>query len=324
MSKPKIFITKPIPKEVENFLSQYCDYEKWDSDEKIPTEELIKNIDDIEGLLTTGIKIDRELLSHSPKLKVVSDISVGYDNFDIDAMKEKNIIGTHTPFVLTETVSDLVLALILSTARRITELDQYVKGGKWEKEIGDELFGVDIHHATLGIIGLGRIGKSVAKKAKLGFDMNVIYYNIHRKLDIEKDLGIEYSDLESLLKESDFIAVMVPFNKDTYHFIDSKEFDLMKKSAIFINASRGQTVNEKALIDALKNKKILAAGLDVYEKEPVNLDNPLLKMPNVVTVPHIGSATAKTRFDMAMLAAENLVKAVQGKTPPNVVPELKK
>lgn len=323
MDKPKVFIAKPIPEKVEAFISEYCEYRKWDSDERIPKDKLIENLADAEGLLISGTKIDEEILSHSPKLKVVSDISVGYDNFDIEAMKRKSVMGTNTPFVLNETVSDLVLALMISAARRITELDQYVKQGRWKKEIENDGFGVDMNHATLGIIGMGRIGEYVARKAKLGFNMDVLYYNKNRRLNIEKELGVEHENFDDLLKKSDFISIMVPYNKHTHHMIDYREFDMMKKSMIFINTSRGQVVNEKALIDALNNKKILAAGLDVYETEPVSPDNPLLKMPNVITVPHIGSATEKTRFDMAMLAAKNLVKAVLGEVPPNVVPELK-
>jgi gluconate 2-dehydrogenase len=323
MNKPKVFITKPIQKEVENYISEYCDYDIWNSDKKISRECLIQKLSDIDGLLTTGFKIDEELLSYAPKLKVVSNISVGYNNFDINAMKSKNIIGTNTPYVLNDTVSDLVFALMLSVARRTPELDLYVKQGKWKKDDGKALFGVDVHHATLGIIGMGRIGESVAKKAKFGFDMNVIYYDKNRKPSIEESLGIKYTDLETLLKESDYIALLIPLIKDTHHLISYEEFEMMKKSAIFINTSRGETVNEEALIDALKNKKILAAGLDVYNVEPINEDNSLLKLSNVVTMPHIGSATEKTRFDMAMLAAENLVKAVLGEVPPNIVPELK-
>ncbi|CAB1255195.1 2-hydroxyacid dehydrogenase [Clostridium sp. MT-14] len=323
MDRPKVFIAKPVPKEVEEFIAKYCDYKKWDSDSEISEGELIKNLKDVEGLLTSGTKINDRILAHSPRLKVVSDISVGYDNFEINAMKQRKVIGTNTPFVLNETVSDLIMTLIMSTARRISELDSYVKKGKWKKDIDSNLFGVDINHATLGIIGMGRIGECVARKAKFGFNMNVLYHNRNRRLNIENELGVQYESLDDLLKKSDFISVMVPYNKNTYHIIDYKEFDLMKKSAIFINASRGQTVNEKALVDALNNNKILAAGLDVYETEPIDPENPLLKMTNVITLPHIGSATAKTRFDMAMLAAENLVKAVLGKTVPNMVPELK-
>jgi gluconate 2-dehydrogenase len=323
MTKPKVFIARPVPKKVEEFVAEYCEYKKWDHDEKISKDELIENLVDVEGLLTVGTSIDEEILSRSPKLKVVSNISVGYDNFDIEAMRKNGVIGTNTPFVLNETVSDLVMALIISTARRITQMDQYVKQGRWKNEIGSDLFGADVNHATLGLIGMGRIGKCVARKAKLGFDMNVLYYNRNRRPDVENELGVEYSDFDDLLKKSDFISVMVPYNRDTYHMIDYREFDLMKESAIFINASRGQTVNERALIDALNDKKIFAAGLDVYEKEPVEGNNPILEMCNVVTLPHIGSATKKTRFDMAMLAAENLTAAVLGKVPPNVVPELR-
>lgn len=323
MSKPKVFITKPIPKEAEAYISQYCDYEIWSSDKKISREYLIEKLSDIDGLLTTGFKIDEELLSNAPNLKVVSNISVGYNNFDINAMKSKKVLGTNTPNVLNETVSDLVFALMLSAARRTPELDLYVKQGKWKKDDGNVLFGVDVHHATLGIIGMGRIGEFIAKKAKLGFDMNILYYDKYKKASIEESIGIKYAELETLLKESDYVVLMIPLTKDTYQLINYKEFEIMKKSAIFINTSRGETVNEEALIDALKNKKILAAGLDVYNTEPINMDNPLLKLSNVVTTPHIGSATEKTRFDMAMLAAKNLVKAVMGEVPPNIVPELK-
>ncbi|MBC2581871.1 D-glycerate dehydrogenase [Clostridium sp. DJ247] len=324
MSKPKVFIAKPIPRHVENYIAQYCDYRKWDFNEEIPKEKLFKELLDAEGLLTAGSKIDEELISHAPKLKVVSNLSVGYNNFDINAMKTRNILGTNTPYVLNDTVADLAFALILSSARRISELDLYVKQGKWEEEVNENLFGIDVHHSKLGIIGMGRIGEAIAKRGKLGFDMDVLYYNRSPKSHVEEKLGVKYTSLEILLKESDFIVLMTPLTKDTYNLIDYKEFDLMKKSAIFINVSRGQTVNEEALVHALRNKKILAAALDVYNTEPVNLDNPLLKMPNVVTVPHIGSATSKTRFDMAMTAAQNLVKAVLGEIPPDLVPELKK
>lgn len=239
-------------------------------------------------------------------------------------MKERNIIGTNTPGVLDNTVADLIFGLILSSARRIAELDRYVKEGNWKREEDETLFGIDVHHSTLGIIGMGRIGEAVAKRAKFGFDMEVCYHNRNRKKEAEERLGVEYCDLKSLLAKSDFIVLMTPLSDETHHFIDFEEFNIIKNTSIFINASRGKTVNEEALIEALKSKKIRGAGLDVYEKEPVNPENPLLKMSNVVTVPHIGSATEKTSFDMIMLAAENLVKALYGETPPNIVPELHK
>ena len=324
MNKPKVYVTTRIPEEVESFIAEFCDYEKWESEENIQKSELLNKLADKEGvLLSGGIKIDSEIINHAPALKVVSNISVGYNNLDIEAMKARNIIGTNTPNILDDTVADLIFGLAISAARRITDLDRYVKDGKWKAGDDKALFGVDIHHTTLGIIGMGRIGEVIAKRAKFGFDMDVLYYNRKRKLDVEERLGVVYSDFKELLARSDFIVVMTPFTKDTYHLIDFKEFNLMKKTAIFINASRGQTVNEDALIEALQNKKILAAGLDVYETEPVSIKSPLLKMSNVVTVPHIGSATEKTRFNMAMAAAQSLVKALSGEIPLSIIPELK-
>ncbi|MFT5871393.1 MAG: gluconate 2-dehydrogenase [Clostridium sp.] len=324
MNRPKVYIAQLIPKDVENYIAQFCDYEKWEGKQDIPRSELLEKLHDKEGVLLSGCLINEELLSLAPKLRVISNVSVGYNNFDLQQMKEKNIIGTNTPAVLDDTVADLIFGLILSSARRIAELDRYVKEGKWSRDDNETLFGIDVHHSKLGIIGMGRIGEAVAKRAKFGFDMEVCYHNRSRKKDVEERLSVKYSDFKSLLAKSDFIVLMTPLSDETRHLIDFEEFNIMKKNAILINASRGQIVNKQALIEALQSKKIRGAGLDVYEQEPINLDNPLLKMPNVVTVPHIGSATQKTRFDMAMLAAENLVKALQGEMPPNIVPELYK
>ncbi|HZK71564.1 MAG TPA: D-glycerate dehydrogenase [Clostridia bacterium] len=324
MNKPKIYIAQIIPREVESYIAQFCDYEKWEGEQAIPRSELLDKLSDKDGVLLSGFWINEELLNRAPKLRVISNVSVGYNNFDLQAMKERNIIGTNTPGVLDNSVADLIFGLILSSARRIAELERYVKEGNWKRGDNENLFGMDVHHSTLGIIGMGRIGEAVAKRAKFGFDMEVCYHNRNRKKDVEKRLGVEYCDFKSLLAKSDFIVLMTPLSDETRHIIDFEEFNIMKNTAIFINASRGQTVNEQALIEALQSKKIRGAGLDVYEKEPVNPENPLLKMSNVVTVPHIGSATEKTRFDMAMLAAENLVKALYGELPPNIVPELHK
>lgn len=322
MTKPKVYIAKEVSKEVEDYISEFCDYEKWGSDKRITRRELLDKLVDKEGVLLSGIKIDEELLQNANKLRVVSNVSVGYDNFDLKIMKEKNIIGTNTPNVLDNTVADLIFGLILTTARRISELDNYVKDGMWGAEDDKNLFGVNVHHTTLGIIGMGRIGEAVAKRGKFGFDMDVIYYNRNRKPEVEERLGVKYCDFQSLLSKSDFILVMTPLTKDTYHLIDVAEFNMMKETAVFINASRGEIVNEQAMIEALQNKKIFGAGLDVYENGIINSDNTLLKMPNVVTLPHIGSAVENTRNDMAMLAAKNLVEALLGKTPINMVPEL--
>ncbi|MBO0997260.1 D-glycerate dehydrogenase [Bacillus sp. SD075] len=320
---PKVYIARPVPAEVEAYISKYCQYEIWNGPEPITRSQLLKQISDAEGLLITGEKIDDELLDHAPCLKAVSNISVGYNNFDLEAMKKRSIIGTNTPHVLDETVADLALALMLSAARRIPELDKLVKDGKWGNKGDEPLFGVDVHGKTLGIIGMGRIGESIARRGKFGFNMEVLYHNRRRKSEVEVSLSTTYSSLEHLLRESDFVLLMVPYTSETRHLMGREQFAMMKKSAIFINTSRGQTVDEKALIEALRNKEILAAGLDVFEQEPVLPNNPLLAMPNVVTLPHIGSATHQTRFDMAMLAAKNLVAMVTGRELSNVVPELK-
>ncbi|MGD9567977.1 MAG: 2-hydroxyacid dehydrogenase [Sedimentibacter sp.] len=321
--KPKVYIAREIPSFVEEYIAEYCDYEKFQGGDRASYEEILKNIHDKDGLLLAGTKVDKNLLDHAPKLKVVSNIAVGYNNFDTKAMKERNIIGTNTPEVLNDTVADLIFALILASARKVAELDRYVKEGKWNITDFEEMFGKDVHHATLGIIGMGRIGQDVAKRARYGFDMDVLYYNRSRNIEAEEKLGVNYTDINTLLSQSDYVLIMTALTDETYHMIDREQFNLMKKDAIFINASRGATVNEKALIEALEEKKILGAGLDVYEKEPLDKNNPLLKLDNVVLLPHVGSATKKTRSAMAMLAAKNLVKGLYGEIPPNIIPELK-
>ncbi|MGG2017805.1 2-hydroxyacid dehydrogenase [Bacillus sp. S10(2024)] len=321
--KQRVYIAEKVPAFVEKYIGEHYEYEKWDGNEKIPRHVLLEKIKDKHGLLNFGAMIDDELLEAAPQLKVVSNISVGYDNFDIAAMKQRDVIGTNTPYVLDDTVADLVFALMLSASRRVCELDCYVKSGKWNAEIGKEHFGFDVHHQTIGIIGMGRIGEVVAKRAKFGFDMDVLYYNRSRKEKAEQEIGATYCELNSLLQNADFIVLLTPLTEETYHLIGEKEFNMMKKTAIFINASRGKTVNETALIEALQQKKIFAAGIDTFTQEPIEKDNPLLSLQNVVTLPHIGSATLKTRRTMAMTAAKNLVAGLQSHTPPNVVNELK-
>ncbi|MBS4206064.1 2-hydroxyacid dehydrogenase [Lederbergia citrea] len=320
--KPKVYVTMPIPEDVRHYMTEHCEIRQWTGEKPIPRETLLQELNDIEGLYTSGGSIDEELLNHAPHLKVVSNVSVGYNNFDVDAMKKHNVIGTNTPYVLDETVADLTFALILGTARRIPELDRLVKDGNWKPSKDDqEYFGIDVHSSTIGIIGMGRIGEAIAGRAKFGFNMDVLYYNRNRKPEAEETFGAEYNDLESLLKKSDYVVLLTPLTPETHHLIGEKEFKLMKKSAFFINVSRGQTVDEQALIQALQNKEIYGAGLDVFQKEPVEKDNPLLKMSNVVTVPHIGSATAQTREAMTMRAAENVVAVLTGKGPIDPVTE---
>ncbi|MCP1308324.1 2-hydroxyacid dehydrogenase [Paenibacillus tyrfis] len=326
MSKPKIYISKAIPEPALAYLEQHCECRMWDGQGAASRQGLLAELHDVEGLLTTGGPINRELLDHAPKLRAVSSISVGYNHFDLEAMKARRVIGTNTPHVLDETVADLVLSLMLSAARRISELDAFVKQGRWQRGKGltDEyFFGMDVHHQTLGIIGMGRIGEAIAKRAVDGFGMSLLYHNRSRKPETEERFGARYCSLDELLRESDFVVMMTPLTPETERMIRLEHFKMMKPTVFFINASRGKTVDEQALIQALQTGLIRGAGLDVFDPEPPSPDNPLLHMPNVVTLPHIGSATAKTRLDMAMLAARNLVAALTGGHPPNVVPELR-
>lgn len=321
--KPKIYVTYPIVKEVEEYLAKHCEIRKWEGERRIPADVLLKEVKDIEGLFTSGSaieKIDEHLLAHAPHLKVVSNVSVGYNNFDVEAMKTRNVIGTNTPNILDETVADLAFGLILATARRIVELDRFIKAGQWTNETAySDTYGKDVHGATLGIVGMGRIGEAIARRAKFGFEMDILYHNRSRKVEAEEKYNAQYRELPDLLQEADFVLIMTPLTKETYHLIGAEEFKLMKKSAVFINVSRGQTVDEDALIQALKQGEIYGAGLDVFEQEPTDPNNALLTFPNVVTVPHIGSATAKTEGKMAMCAAENLVAVLTGKEPKNPV-----
>jgi gluconate 2-dehydrogenase len=241
-----------------------------------------------------------------------------------DAMIRHQVIGTHTPSVLDDTVADLVMGLILATARRISELDRYIRKGLWTQNTNDnDIFGIDVHHSVLGIVGMGRIGEAIAKRAKYGFDMEVQYYNRNKKVDMEQRLGIQYLELDELLKTSDFVVMMTPLTHETKHFFGKREFQLMKNNAIFINASRGQTVDEQALLEALQNHEIVGAGLDVFDQEPIQLNHPFMQLSNIVMVPHIGSATTKTRTEMAWVAAKNIVAALTGQSIPNVIPEHK-
>ncbi|GGE78928.1 2-hydroxyacid dehydrogenase [Priestia taiwanensis] len=319
----KVFVSERIPRFVEEYLRNHCDVERWEEKGEIPRDLLLEKLKDKDGLLMFGESIDEELLQVAPKLQAVSTVSVGYDSFDIEVMRKHGIIGLHTPYVLDDTVADLVVGLMLSVARRIAELDAYVKAGKWNKAVGKDLFGIDMHHKTVGIIGMGRIGEVIAKRVKYGFDMNVLYYNRSRNKEAEEKYGAAYCSLEELLTQSDYVVLMTPLTDETYHLIGTEQFRLMKDSAVFINASRGQTVDEAALIAALQNGEIYGAGIDTFTQEPVEKDNPLLQLKNVVTVPHIGSATLQTRQEMAMVAAKNLVEALSGGNPPYIVKELR-
>lgn len=318
--RPSVYITRRIPDSTLEKISEVCQVEMWE-EEDIPVpravlEEKIENIDGLFCLLTETI--DEALLQKAKQLKVISNMAVGYNNIDVTAATEKGIFVTNTPGVLTETTADLTFALLMATARRIVEASDFLREGSWKTWSPMLLTGQDVYGATLGIIGMGRIGESLAKRAK-GFDMRILYHNRSRKEEAEKTWGIEYADLDSLLRESDFVCVMTPYTEETRNLIGERELSLMKNSAILINTARGGIVNEAALYEALKQNKIWAAGIDVFEQEPVSPDHPLLTLPNVVTLPHIGSASIQTRTRMAELAAANLIQGVMGKPPRNRV-----
>jgi glyoxylate/hydroxypyruvate/2-ketogluconate reductase len=317
--KSKVIVYKKLDKKVLDFIQNTCEvvyFEKLDS-QTYPV--FLEELKDAQGILGSGLKVDKELLDQAPYLKIVCNTSVGYDNLNMEELAKRGIMATNTPDVLNDTVADTVFGLLLSTAKRIPELDHWVKKGQWKSDLEEKWFGVDVHHKVLGIIGMGAIGSVIAKRAHLGFDMEILYHNRSRNEEAEQKYGATYCSMEDLLKQSDFVCLMTPMTPQTEKMMGKREFELMKETAIFINGSRGKTVDEDALIHALQTGEILAAGLDVFVEEPVKLDNPLLSMKNAVTLPHIGSATYETRLKMEILAATNLVAGLQGEIPATLI-----
>lgn len=272
-----------------------------------------------DALLGASVKLDAELLDLAPKLKAVSSVSVGVDNYDIEYLTQRGILLTNTPDVLTETTADTGFALIMASARRVVELANMVRSGQWKQNIGPQHFGSDVHGKTLGIIGMGRIGEALAQRGHFGFGMPVIYHSHSPKPAVEARFDARYRSLEDLLREADFVCLTVPLTAETEGLIGAEQFALMRPETIFINIARGKVVDEQALIAALQNGQIRAAGLDVFEQEPVSPDSPLLKMDNVVATPHMGSATHETRDAMARCAVDNLLTALAGERPKDLV-----
>lgn len=272
-----------------------------------------------DGLLGASLKLDAGLLDLAPKLKAVASVSVGVDNYDIEDLTRRGILLTNTPDVLTETTADTGFALIMATARRVVELATMVRDGQWTHNLGPEHFGSDVHGKTLGIIGMGRIGEAVAQRGHFGFGMPVIYHSHSPKPAVEARFGAGYRSLGALLAEADFVCLTVPLTRETEGLIGAEQFARMRPETIFINIARGKVVDEQALIAALQDGQIRAAGLDVFEQEPVSADSPLLKMSNVVATPHMGSATHETREAMARCAVDNLLAALAGERPKDLV-----
>jgi len=267
------------------------------------------------GLIGAGITMTPELLDAAPKLEAIASISVGVDNYPVDELTRRGILLCNTPDVLTETTADTGFSLIMASARRVVELAEYVKRGDWKSSIGPEQFGCDVHGKTLGMVGFGRIGQAIARRGALGFGMKILYAKASPKPELEAELGARHCELDELLESSDFVCAIVPLTPETRQLIGAREFELMRESAIFINISRGQVVDEQAMIKALESGQIRGAGLDVFEKEPLQADSPLPKMANVVALPHIGSATHETRTAMAQRAVDNMMLALDGKRP---------
>ncbi len=324
--RPNVYVTRKVPEQALEILRSVAGVRVWDREDVPPPREVIlRELAQAEGLFSLLTdRIDAEVMAAAPRLKVISNFAVGFDNVDISAATKRGIVVTHTPDVLTETVADFTVCLMLAAARRLVEADRYTRDGKWKTWEPLLLAGQDIHHATLGLIGLGRIGAAVARRAQ-GFGMRVLYYDVVRREDLERSLSITYRSLDDVLQDSDVISVHVPLSEQTRHLIGRAQFALMKNTAVFVNTSRGPVVDQRALAEALASRRIFAAGIDVFEQEPVSPDDPLLKLDNVIVVPHVASASIPTRIRMATLAAENLVAVLEGRRPPNPVnPEVLK
>jgi len=317
--RPKVFVSRIIPDQGLDLVKEFCDAEIWEGELPPPRDVLLSKVKDVEGLLCLLTdRVDAELLDNAPNLKVVSNYAVGFDNIDVAECTKRGIPVGNTPGVLTDTTADLTWALLMAAARRIVEGADYVRAGRWKTWGPMLLLGRDVYGATLGIIGLGRIGSAVAKRAK-GFDMRILYYSRHRHHDLEEELGVEYADLDTLLAESDFVTIHTILSPETYHLIGEREFQLMKETAVLVNAARGPIVDPEALYKALKEGQIAYAALDVTEPEPINMDSPLLELDNIIIVPHIGSASYATRGKMAEMAARNLIAGLKGERLPTCV-----
>ena len=317
--KPKVIVTREIFDDSLALLAQHCEVLDNQADVPYAPDTLAAKLAGCEGLMCALTdKVDAALLARCPNLKAVANIAVGYNNIDVPACTARGIKVTNTPGVLDDSTADLAFALILATARRVTEVEAYIRKGEWTGWKLKQWLGVDVHHATLGIIGMGRIGQAIAKRAA-GFDMTVIYHNRTRvAAEIEQRANAAYVSMDELMAQADFVVLQMPYTPETHHLIGVAELSKMKPGAILINSTRGGVVDDKALIAALKNGVIRGAGLDVFEGEP-KLDAGFLDLKNVVLVPHIGSSTEATRRAMAMLAAKNLVAALTGQVPPNLI-----
>ena len=316
---PSVYVTRLIPKAGLELLRGCARVKVWDGELPPPREVLMAEVKGVEGLLSLLTDtVDAELMDAAPALRAVSNYAIGYDNIDVQAATERGIMVCHTRGVLTDTTADFAFTLLACVARRVVEAALYVRAGRWQTWGPMLCLGYDLYGATLGLVGLGSIGSALARRAK-GFDMRVLYHDLEPLPNLEKELGLAYIDLNTLLKESDFVSLHTPLTPETFHLIGAEQLRMMKKTAILVNTSRGQVVDQKALHEALVSGDIAGAGLDVTDPEPIDPDDPLLQLDNCVVVPHIASASVAARTLMATMAAENLVAALQGRMPRNPV-----
>lgn len=317
--KPRVFVTRHLPGDALDFLAQHAEVEWWRGDLPAPREELLRRATKSEGLLTLLTdRIDEELLVQAPALLVVSNMATGYDNIDLAAASRANVLVTRTPGVLNVTTAEFTIALMFAMARRIVEGDRQTQAGEWKTWGPEILLGNDLAGSTLGIVGMGGIGVEVARRAR-ALGMRVVYCSLTRKTALERKYGMQFMELDELLRDSDFVSLHAPLKPETRHLIGERTLRLMKSTAVLVNTARGPLVDQKALYSALNEGRIAGAALDVTDPEPIDPQDPLLTLPNVIVTPHIASASVATRSHMAMLAAENLVQALTGRIPKHSV-----
>lgn len=319
MALPRVYVTRRIQDAGLSLLPGRVDFEVWEKDAPMDRATFLEKASGVDGLLCTlSDRIDEELFSRCPNLKVASNYAVGFDNIDVDEATRRGVLITNTPDVLTNTTADLAFTLLLATARRVVEANEFLRSGDWKTWSPNLLLGQEVSESVIGIVGMGKIGQAVARRAA-GFSMKVLFHNRSPKPEVEKELGAKQVSLDELLKESDFISLHCPLNDETRGLIGEEELKMMKKTSVLINSSRGPVVDQKALFRACSENWIWGAGLDVFDEEPVPLDEPLLTLKNVTTLPHLGSATVKAREGMARKAAENLLAALEGRRPLDLV-----
>ena len=317
--KPAVLVTRRIYPEAIAYLADHAEVEYIDTDEGLSADELLGRVRGKRAVISQLTdKFTAEVIDALEGVRVIANVAVGFDNIEVPAATRRGILVTNTPDVLTDTTADFAFALLLAAARRVVEAHEFIHSGEWTQWRIDLLVGQDVHHRTLGIFGMGRIGQAVARRA-LGFGMRIVYHDAQRATeDLEKELSLTFVQPETLLREADFVSLHVPLLPETQHFIGARELGMMKRTAILVNTSRGPVLDEAALVKALEQRVIAAAGLDVFEREP-EVHPGLLKLQNVVLAPHIASASVDTRREMSMVAAANVVAALEGRRPPNLV-----